>query len=291
MNKKHTFWIFVFLAPALAVFCVVYLAPLITVVASSFTQWNGYEKMKFIGLGNYREMFSDGAFRAAFINSAKWALWASLVHVPFGVIVAMILAKRPRGWRFTRAVFMIPNIIAPTAMAILFLFVYKPEVGILNGFIKLLGFNDFNINWLYDPRTAFVSVTMIWLPYAAVITLITMAELLSVPQSIYEAARIDGAAGLQIDLYINLPLLWKIIGTGEIIAITAALRKFDVIFLTTNGGPGDLTMNISVMMVNSIFNTMRYGYANALGTMLLVMGMVTILVVQKIFKMGESSFE
>lgn len=291
MRRNKKLWIFIFLFPAVLMFCLVYIGPLITVIISSFTKWNGYEPMEFIGLDNYKEMLKDEAFRAAFINTIKWSLWAAFVHVPFGVLVALILAKKPRGWRFTRAVFMIPNIISQTALAMLFIFVYKPDVGILNALIKLLGFKDFSINWLYDPNTAFVSVTFIWLLYAAVITLITMSELLSVPESLYESARIDGATNWQIDLYINLPLLRKIIGTGVIVAVTAVFKKFDVIFLTTNGGPGNTTMNIAVMMVNSIFNTSRYGYANALAAVLLIMGMSFILISTKVFKLGQSSYE
>lgn len=290
MNKNKKIGIILFLIPAAVIFCMIYLVPIITVIVSSFTKWNGYDLMQFIGLKNYEEMVADEAFRTAFVNTIKWALLAAFVHVPFGVLVALILSKKPFGWKFTRSVFMIPNIISRTALAILFLFVFKPEVGILNTAIQKIGFDGFSINWLYDPRTAFGSVTFIWIFYSAIITLITMSEIFSIPPSIYEAAKIDGARNWQIDLFINLPLLKKIIGTGVIIAVTSVFKMFEEIFLTTNGGPGHATKNIAILMVNSVFNTNRYGYANALAVILLIMGIVTMVIIQKLFKMNKSSF-
>jgi raffinose/stachyose/melibiose transport system permease protein len=184
---------------------------------------------------------------------------------------------------------MLPNIISPTAMAILFVFVYKPDIGILNSILQNFS-PGFSVNWLFDDRTAFLSVTMVWLFYAAVITLITLSELIAIPNDLRESALIDGATDLQIDLYIHLPLIRKIIGTGVIIAVTAVFKKFDIIYLTTNGGPGNATMTMSVMMVNNIVMSNRYGYANAIGTLLLAMGIGSMLLATSAFKLGQSSY-
>ena len=284
-----TFWIALFLAPTLLIFGLVYVWPLGLSIVSSFTQWNGFEPMKYVGFDNYIKIFADEDFQSALVNTLKWAFFAAFVHVPFGVLVALILARRRPGWRFTRAVFMIPNIISRTSLAILFIFIFKPGEGILNSLIRAVGFKDFSINWLYDPRTAFLSVTNIWLWFAAVITLITLAELTSISPSIHEAARIDGASDFQIDWYINLPQLRRIIGTGVIIAVTSVFKEFDVIYMTTNGGPGNLTINVAVMMVSKIVNSNLYGYANALGIILLIMGVSVMLLSSKLFKMDKGT--
>lgn len=289
MRRAKTFWIVIFLLPTLVVFGLIYMWPMGLAIVSSFTKWNGFEPMKFIGLDNYVAIFKDKDFLNALLNTLKWAFFAAFVHVPFGVLVALVLARRRPGWRFTRAVFMIPNIISRASLAILFLFIYKPEVGILNSVIRALGFKDFSINWLYDPRTAFLSVTNIWLWFAAVITLITLAELTSISPSIHEAARIDGASDFQIDWYIHLPLLHRIIGTGMVIAVTSVFKEFDVIYMTTNGGPGNLTMNLAVMMVSKIVHSNLYGYANALGIILLIMGVSVMLLSSRIFRMDKAT--
>lgn len=288
MLKPGRLWIVLFLLPALAMFLLVYLGPLVTAVTTSFTKWNGVQEPRFIGLDNYLRLIASDRFRAAFGNSVKWVLAAALIHVPFGVLVALVLFKRPRGWRFTRAVFMIPNVLGWTALSILFIFIYLPDAGILNGLIQLLGFRGFNRNWLYDPGSAFGAVTLIWLFFAAVITLITMSELMAIPDSLADSARIDGASPLQIDLYVNLPIIWPIVGTGIVIAVSAVLKAFEIIFLTTGGGPGNRTLNISVIMVNRLLNSQEYGYANALAVVLLIMGMAAILLVQWLFRLGRS---
>lgn len=289
MKQTKIFWLFFFLIPTCLMFGLIYLWPLGLAIISSFTVWNGFEPMRFVGLANYKNIFTSPDFHNAFFNTVKWAFFAAFVHVPFGVVVALILIRRRPGWRFTRAAFMVPNIISRTSLAILFIFVYKPEVGILNSLIQMIGFKDFNINWLFDPRTAFLSVTNIWLWFAAVITLITLAELSSISPSLHEAARIDGASDFQIDLHIHLPLLHRIIGTGMIIAVTSVFKEFEAIYMTTNGGPGNLTMNIAVMMVSRITHTNQYGYANALGIILLVMGIAVMIASTRMFKMDRSS--
>ncbi len=118
-----------------------------------------------------------------------------------------------------------------------------------------------------------------------------MSELFGISPSLSESARIDGASNFQIDLYIHLPMIRPIIGTGIIIAVTAIFKQFEIVFLTTSGGPGNKTMNISVMMVNRLFNSMEYGYSNALAMILLLMGMAFILIFQYAFRIGRSTYE
>lgn len=276
----------IFLMPAILMFVLVYLWPLCLSVVSSFTKWNGFEPMKFIGFKNYIELFADKNFLAAIWNTVKWGLCAAFIHVPFGVVVALVLARKPRGWRFVRSAFMIPNIISQSGMAILFMFVFKPDAGILNSIIRL--FNpEWNVNWLYDQQYAFAAITNMWLWFAAVITLITISELLSISPEIHEAAKIDGANEFQIDFYINLPLIKRIIGTGIVIAVTSVFKMFDIIFMTTNGGPGNATINLAVMSVNSIVTQNKYGYANAIGMIMLLMGVIVMGFTTKVFSMGK----
>ena len=278
-----------FLAPTLAMFALIYLWPLCLAIVSSFCKWNGFEAMEFIGLENYRRLISDAKFIAAVSNSLKWALCAVFIHVPFGVLVALLLFRKLPGWRFVRSCFMVPNIISQSGMALMFMFIFKPDAGILNSIIRLFVGPDFSINWLYDPKYAFVSLTQFWLWYAAVVTLITLSELMSISPELYEAAKIDGASEFQIDFQINLPLLRNSIGTSIIVAVTAVFKMFDIIFMTTNGGPGTATINLAVMSVNAIITQNRYGYANAIGIFLLLMGGVVMGVTTLGFRMNDTA--
>jgi raffinose/stachyose/melibiose transport system permease protein len=183
---------------------------------------------------------------------------------------------------------MLPNIISRSALALMFLFIYKPDVGVLNTLLQGLGLGHLARNWLVDPKTALMSVTNIWLWYAAVITLMVFSELSAIPAEIEESARMDGATALQVDWYIYLPLLRRAIGTGAIVAVTAVFKEFESIYMTTNGGPGNSTMTISVMMVNKIVQSSQYGYANTLGIMLLVFGIAAMLLCNKLFGMNRA---
>lgn len=287
MKRKNKGWIIVFLAPTLILFSLVYLGPMVLAIGSSFTKWDGMRAMRFIGVDNYINIFKDSVFHASLRHTLLWALLAVCVHVPFGVIIALVLKRRRKGWRFVRSAFMLPNIISRSALALMFVFMYKPDVGILNALLKAIGLEGLTRNWLVDSKTALFSVTNIWLWYAAVITLITLAELCSISPEIEEAARIDGATSWQLDWYINLPLMRRAIGTGAIIAVTSVFKEFECIYMTTNGGPGDSTMTISVMMVNKIIQSNQYGYANALGIMLLILGVIVMLLCNKLFRMDR----
>lgn len=276
------------MTPTLVMFALVYLGPMILALVSSFTKWDGMQSMRFIGLENYVKIFRDSVFHASLWHTLFWAFLAVAVHVPFGVLVALVLKRKRRGWRFTRSVFMLPNIISRSALALMFVFIYKPDMGILNMLLKSVGLEYLTRNWLVDSQTAFLSVTNIWLWYAAVITLIVLAELSSISSEIEDAARIDGATAKQVDWYIYIPLLRRAIGTGAIVAVTSVFKEFESIYMTTNGGPGDSSMTISVMMVNKIIQSNQYGYANTLGILLLVLGIVVMLLCNKLFRMDSA---
>lgn len=288
MKQKNKIWIAVFLIPTLVMFMLVYLGPMVLALVSSFTKWDGMQSMRFIGLDNYVKIFQDPVFHASLWHTLFWAFLAVAVHVPFGVLVALVLKRKRKGWRFTRSVFMLPNITSRSALALMFVFIYKPDVGILNMLLKNVGLERFTRNWLVDSNTALLSVTNIWLWYAAVITLIVLSELSSISSEIEEAARIDGATARQVDWYIYLPLLRRAVGTGAIVAVTSVFKEFESIYMTTNGGPGDSSMTISVMMVNKIIQSNQYGYANTLGILLLVLGIIVMLFCNKLFRMDSA---
>ncbi len=174
-----------------------------------------------------------------------------------------------------------------TALALMFTFIFKPDVGILNSFLRGIGLEKWTHNWLQEEATALFSITNIWLWYAALITLITFSELTMISSGLAESAKIDGATDLQIDLLIYLPLLKRIIGTGVVIAVVGVFKEFETIFITTNGGPGNATMNLAMMMYNRIMNSSQYGYANALGVLLLLLSIGVLVICNKLFAMDK----
>jgi raffinose/stachyose/melibiose transport system permease protein len=292
VDRSLRLWIPIYLLPATVMFLLIFSFPIVMVVFSSFTEWNGISPMVGVGFKNYAKLFTeDPSFLSAIGNTLVWAALQTFVHVPFGILVAIILNRKPKGWRFVRSVFMIPNIVSAAAMALIFTFVFSPDSGLLNGIIRTLGNPDFAVNWFFDDRTAFASVTAMWLFYAAVIVLITMAQLSSVPESVREAAFMDGASAFQVDWYIHLPLVKSIIGYGMIIAMASAFGNFNLIFMTTKGGPGDATTNLPLLVYLNTSVYRHYGYANAISTVLMVLGAGSMMALNRWFKLNNPGKE
>ena len=280
-------WLLIFLAPTLVVFALIYAIPILIVVSTSFTKWNGFTVPEFTGIANYVRLVGDEQFLLALRNSLLWGLIAAFIHVPFGVWVALVLFRRPFGWRFTRAVSLLPNLIIPAALALIYVFVFNPGIGIANELIRALGLTDFRANWFFEPATAFIAVTVVWVFYAGVIILVTMAELAAISPDLREAAIVDGATETQVDRYIHLPLLRNIIGVGIIIAVTEVFKMFEYVFLTTGGGPDNQTMSLGVLIYNQATVRFDSGYSNAIGVVLLAMGLLTFYLVSRTFRVAD----
>ena len=286
---KNKGYIALFLLPTIILFLVVYTVSLVILFGTSFTEWATGTRPVFIGLGNYIKMFTeDSDFKQGLINTLLWIVIQSTVHVFIGVVFALILSMKEFYWKFARTVYMIPNIISGAAVGMLFLCILNPDFGAVNSIVRLMGNEDFAQNWFMDYSTSFFSVTMTWLPYAAVVSILVLAEIAAIPESLYESAKMDGANELQINLHIVIPMLRNIIGTSVILAATSMLQKLDIILMTTSGGPGNLTMNLPYYIYRTALIDNNFGYSNSIGVFLVLFGIVLVLFFQKLFKIGNS---
>lgn len=289
MKKNvNLIWIYLFLLPTFVIFMAFYAIPIVTMVLTSFTRWDGYNAPVFNGLTNYLNLFSQSAFLISLKNLFFWSAIAAVFHVGYGVLVAFILYSKPFGWRFVRSVYMIPNVISAAALAMIYKFIFVDQYGLLNNLVRL-AIPDFYINWFYQSPYAFWAVTFTWLFYAVIVTLIVMTDLYAVPPTLYESAVIDGATQWDISLKINLPLCRNAIGTGVILSVTSRISMYVNIALTTRGGPGQDTTNLTLLQVRGITD-MHYGFANATSVIMLILGLLILLVINKAFKMKESVY-
>lgn len=284
--KKNTIWIYLFILPSVLIFLLFYLIPIVQVCVTSFTQWDGFNAPKFNGVANYQKLFHNPAFKESLINLLGWSFLAATVHVGFGVLVAFVLYKKPFGWRLTRTVFMIPNVISIAAWAMIYKYFFRNDIGILNTLLRTIN-PDININWFFEKPYAFWAITLTWIFYAVIVTLLVYGDLMAIPDTLHEAARIDGATSFQTLMRIDLPLCRNAIGTGVICSITARIAMYEAVYLTTNGAGG--TMNLPMILVRAIQDS-NYGYANAVGVIMLVLGVVILAVVNKLFRMNESVY-
>ena len=202
--------------------------------------------------------------------------------VPLALVMALILSKKPRGWKFFRTVYFLPQVISGIAIASLWSAVYNSEFGLLNGLLRAVGLDHLAKNWLGNPDTALPCVILYGLFYIGYYMVIMMAGITGVDYEYYEAAKIDGANRLQMDLHITIPLIKYSIMTCTTLAAVFSLRTFEQVFQLTNGGPANRTSVVVLYLYNQMKNN-DYGGANASSVMLILVGAVVIVCVRKIF--------
>ena len=289
MNK---FWIAVFVLPAVLLFSSVYAVSLVILITTSFTNFTAGGGGNFIGLSNYIQLLKPGSeFLQVIKNNIVWVLLQTTLHICLGVVIAFILARNKWYKDVVRTIYMLPNIIPNAALGMLFLFILNPKFGMVNSAIRFItGNKSFMQNWFMEPKTAFGALTITWLPYAGITVILVMSEMTSVSRSLYEAAIIDGASEFQTNIYIILPLMRNIIGTATILAASNMLQKLDIILLTTSGGPGVRTTNMPMSIYRTALIENNYGLANAQGIILILLGLLSVIIIRRLYRMNENNF-
>jgi raffinose/stachyose/melibiose transport system permease protein len=282
--KDEKTGILLFMLPALMLFGLFFLYPLVSVVLMSFTKWNGISAPVFVGLNNYRLLFEDPVFIRSVENNGIWALSAAFVQVPLAALAALILATRPRGWKVFRVIYFLPQVISGIAIAMLWSSIYNSEYGILNKFLQLIGKGSWTRNWLGNLHTAFPAILTYWVLYMGYHMVIILADIISIPDSYYEAASIDGATAVQSAWYITIPVITPVsLCTCITLAAAYGLRQFEQVFVLTGGGPANRTSVLVIYLYQQMKNN-AYGLSSAAGVVLIIIGAIGILIIRKLLR-------
>ena len=283
LNRSFKRNIYLSLLPAVVIFTVFMVIPILILIGTSFTRWRT-SGITVAGLSNYARLLNDPAFWKAVTNTGIWMGAAALIHVPLAVLVAMILSRKVRGWKLFRTLFFLPNIVSYASLAIVFGAAYNPRYGVVNNALDALGFR--RQDFLFQTDTALAALILTWLFMVGLYMIIIMADIVAIPDSLYEAASIDGATRTQQDVFITLPLLRNVVGTCVILAVTQSLIYFEGILLLTNGGPRNATLNLP-MFAYQKYQLFEWGYANAIGVVIFILGLVSIAAVWSLFRVGK----
>lgn len=287
MVKHRRLWIAIFVLPCMALFAFIYAAPIITVFATSLTHYTAFESPTFIGFKNFIALFAQEDFRISVKNTLVWVLLQTTFHVSLGLLMALMLRRKPKGWKFVRTAYLIPNIVPTAATGVMFTLLLNPSFGVVKNLYDKFAFEGPVPNFFGNSQFAFWTVTATWLFYSAFNTIIFLSEMGAIDSSIYEAAEIDGASPLQVDLWITLPLLKNVLGTVVVLASVAMVSQFDIIYMTTRGGPGTSTLNLPIYLYKAATLENNYGKANAVGVVQIIVGLVLVILIQTIFKMRK----
>ncbi|HIU76210.1 MAG TPA: sugar ABC transporter permease [Candidatus Pelethocola excrementipullorum] len=282
-NKKKTYgktdkaaWLF--LLPAGIIYISVIVAPIFYSLFISFYKWNGIGDKVFIGLQNYKNLFSgDKTFHTAIVNNLIWIILTIFITMTVSLAFAVILNKKFAGRTFFRGFFYFPCVIAPIAVAIIWRWIYNPAMGFINEFFDLIGLN-YTQSWISDPNASLYAVFMaaLWQAIGQPMILF-LAGLQAISSDVLEAATIDGANGVKKFFMVTIPLLKDTFVIVIATLIVAAMKVFDVVQGLTGGGPGDSTQMISTYMYSQVFQYNNVGYGTAIACVMVVMMMVVII--------------
>jgi raffinose/stachyose/melibiose transport system permease protein len=285
--------ILIFILPALLLFSFIVIAPIFLSGYYSLLKWDGFGEGTFIGFQNYIDLFtnSTNGFGKAIINSLILAVLSVFIQLPIALVLALILATGIKGENFYRTVYFIPVVISTAVIGQLWMRIYHPSYGLLNSILKSIGLDSLATPWLGDAKTSLLAafVPIVW-QYVGYHMLLMYSSIKTVPDEIYEAAKIDGASPVQTALKITIPLIKPILKVCVIQAIIGSLKVFDLVYILTNGGPDHSSEVPSTLMYNTIFHKYSYGSGSAMAMFIIVECLVFTLLVQKFFKAEEVTY-
>ncbi|GKH33306.1 sugar ABC transporter permease [Muricomes sp. OA1] len=259
MNKKKIYSLW-FLVPALTIFLVFFIIPMVISLFFSLTVWD-FEKFTFVGLDNFKMFFSERTLNIGIINTLIYAVLTSGLKVVLAFLIAVFLTSAIRTKNIIRLMVFFPNLVSTIAVGITFTAFMHPTKGVFNKFIEFLG--GTGIDWLGNADLALYSVigTDVW-KGLSIATMIYIAGISSIDKTYYEAAAIDGANGWQKIRLITLPLCRPAMNSVIILSFIGGLRCFDLIWTMTGGGPGFST-DVMASIVYKQYASGFYGLSTA----------------------------
>ncbi len=269
-----------FIAPNLAAVAVFMLFPLGFSLYMSFQSWDVFRPPKFLGVTNFRELFtSDPLFLIAIRNTVMFTLGTVIPTVLISLVVAAVLNTKVKGISIFRTIVFLPLAISSVVMAVVWQFVFNTDNGLLNIIFGWIGIGP--IPWLIEPKWAMASLCMVsvWrsVPFA---TVILLAAMQGVPETVYEAAKIDGAGEIRQLVSITVPLIRGAISFVVVISVIHAFQAFDMVYVLNgpNGGPESATYVLGIMLFQHAFSFLEFGYASALAwVMFAILLVLTVL--------------
>jgi len=274
---------YIFILPAVALFCTFSLYPFFKVFQLSITNWDGISpSMNYVGLANFKDLLFDNP---VFWISMKNAFWITFMALTAQNLLALLLAllcdRDIKGGNVYRVIFYLPPVLSGIVVGLIWNWIYDGNYGLLNHFLNFIGLGDLSRAWLSDSKTALIAVAIIhmWRGFGWGFVIL-LAGLQSIPRDLYEAARVDGANTWVVFKNITAPLMIPVFILVSILTILGTMQIFDIIIATTGGGPGYHTEVPITRILAMMIGSSKFGYACAMGVIfgliLLTISMIQI---------------
>lgn len=267
-HRRHTHRAaYLFIAPAIVVLALMVAIPFLTTIGFSFTDVTFLQPTRFVGLENYQSLIQDPIFRQAVLNTLIYTVGVTVPTVLVGLLAALLLNMRFRGRNLFRGVLYLPVLMSIAAAALVWVYLFNPDAGPLNGLLSSLGLPQ--PRWLQNPSTAMPSliVMAIWRDFGTSM-LLFLAGLQAVPEELKEAARIDGAGPFRTFRSVTWPLLRPITSYVVILTVVGSFQVFGAIYIMTQGGPVGTTSTVVYEIYRSAFAYAQFGYSSAASVIL-----------------------
>ncbi|WP_313731555.1 carbohydrate ABC transporter permease [Cohnella nanjingensis] len=271
---------YLFFSPGLIGFLIFMGFPILFSLYLSFTSYNIYSAPKWIGLLNYKFMFTqDPLFFKSLGNTLYYVALSVPLNTVLGVLVAILMNQKVFGIRVFRTIFFLPSVVSGVAVALLWQWILDGNFGLINTFLANFGITG--PGWLTEELWAKPSMVLMNLWAVGGTMIIYLAGLQGVPRSLYEAATVDGAGRLRQFWNITIPMLTPTIFFNVIMGVLGGFQVFIQAYIMTGGGPNNATMFYALYLYNKAFKDLQMGYASALAWVLLIIAMVLTLIIMK----------
>ncbi|NNH84413.1 sugar ABC transporter permease [Rhizobium laguerreae] len=270
----------ILLVPALAIYAVFALYPMLNVVILSFQKWNGLDPQRqFVGIANYQAIFTrDPVFWVAFRNTVIWTVMSLIFPPMVGLLLALSLNQKIFGRNGLRAIFYLPVIIAPIAVATMWKWMYDPFFGLFSQLLTSWGMQGWINDWLGNRDIALYSVFVAYLWQTVGFSMVLfLAGLQNVSQTLVEAARIDGAGRWAVFKHVTLPALRPTITIVLVLSVISSLKAFDIVYGLTGGGPAQSTQMLALWAFTQAMQIFDFGRGAAISIVLLLITMAVVI--------------
>jgi raffinose/stachyose/melibiose transport system permease protein len=274
--------IFLFLLPALLLYALFVLYPIVQSIRFSAYDWNGLTPLtEWVGLQNFRDAFADPLFIEAIQHNFIIIGLSLALQIPFAISLAVLLSRNLKGRGLFRTMFFAPFILSEVVTGVVWRQIFRPE-GLFDVMLSTVGAESLSREWLADPSIALYSLFFVisW-KYFGFHMILIMAGLQTIPDELEEAASIDGATWWQGFRFVTLPLLGPTIRVSVFLSIIGALQLFDLVWVTTKGGPVNATATMATYLVDWGFRRGQFGYASAVSVILFGLSLVVALLYQR----------
>jgi raffinose/stachyose/melibiose transport system permease protein len=278
---SNKFIIALYVLPSLLLLLAVIYVPIVLTGYYGLNEWDGISPMTFVGLDNYKDLLTDNAFWQSAYHSLLLALFSGISLIGY-LLIALVLSGKIKGANLLRKIYLIPMLLSSVAIAQLWMKIYHPTNGVLNTVLVSMGIQN-PPAWLAEPSIVLFAlfIPIIW-QYAGFYILIYYAGLKNIPESLIEAARIDGANPLQIALRIKLPLVSEVIKVTVVLSFVGSLKYFDLIYVMTDGGPNGASEVMASYMYHQAFRGFDFGYGSAVAFFLLLICLAATFVIRRV---------